>query len=235
MALAGFMGRVSCGLAAACATCARVDHSGDTRMPGAGKPTRPRAKKPANATELHENSVGTVSKAEVCATELHLTPAAAKVARYAKLEKIGLDAIVARMSEQGQSFRMVAAWLDVPTVELWAWIRGDVEREHAYNMAVEAKAHTYVEEAHALADRVVEGELDPRRADVKIKLSQWSAARTQAYQERKTVEHTITHRLDPDDLKQRLAQLVDVAGQRAPQQVIEADYTIVTPIEADNQ
>lgn len=198
-------------------------------MPGAGKPaTRARTK-----AKVLQNATDNAGPLQSATTSSHLTLAASKVARYAKLEKLGLDAIVAKMSEQGMSFRHVAAWADVPTVELWAWIRGDVERERAYNMAVEAKAHTYVEEAHALADRVVEGELDPRRADVKIKLSQWSAARTQAYQERKTVEHTVIHKLDPDDLKQRLAQLVDVAGQRAQPKVIEADYTIVTPNEAD--
>jgi len=201
-------------------------------MPGVKPATKARTKKPANATQLQENNIATGGKAEVSATELHLTPAAVRLTRYAKLEKVGLDAIVAKMSEQGMSFRHVAAWLDVPTVELWSWIRGDVERERAYNMAVEAKAHTYVEEAHALADSVVAGDVDPRRAEVKIKLSQWSAARTQAYQERKTVEHTVIHKLDPDDLKQRLAQLVDVAGQRAQPKVIEADYTVVTPDDA---
>ena len=77
-----------------------------------------------------------------------------------------------------------------------------------------AEAHTYMEEAHVLADRVVEGELDPRRADVKIKLSQWSAARTQAYQEKRSIEHTVVHKLDLDDLKARLGQLVDVASTR---------------------
>lgn len=177
------------------------------------------------------------TKAPECKTnsEIVLTPAASKVARSARMEAKGIEAILARMSEPGQSFRMVASWLDVPTVDLWTWIRDDPARERAYNMAIEARAHGYVEEAHEIADKVVYGDLDPRRADVKIKLAQWSASRTQAYQERKTVEHTVIHKLDPEDLKQRLAQLVDVAGQRAQPRVIEADYTIVTPSEEGTQ
>lgn len=202
----------------------------------------PRAKA-VNATELRKPSRNSKPKASVSAgsvaaadaTELHLTPAASRIAREEKLGKIGLDALLARLSEPGGSFRSMADWAGISTAQLWMWIKDDPSRLKEYELAVEAKAHSYVDAAHALADRVVEGDIDPRRAEVKIKLSQWSAARTQAYQERKTVEHTITHKLDPDDLKQRLAQLVDVAGQRAQQAVIEADYTIATPTEAEGQ
>ena len=185
-------------------------------MPGAGKP----------AIKTEDDECKTKNK-------IVLTQQAERLAHVARIENIGMDAIASRLSAPGVRFRTVADDIGVPVVALWNWVKGDPARMQAYNDAVEAKAHGYVEEAHDLADRVVDGDLDPRRADVKIKLVQWTAARSQAYQERKTVEHTVTHKLDLDDLKQRLAQLVDVAGQRAPQQAIEADYTIVTPNEAD--
>ena len=112
------------------------------------------------------------------------------------------------------SFRDVAAWAGVPTMALWAWIRNDPERRQMYEAAVEAKAHVHVDDAHDLADRVAAGDMDPRQAETKIKMSQWSAGRTQAYQERRSVEHTVVHKLDIDDLKARLGQLVDVAATR---------------------
>ena len=232
MALVGFMGRLSCGLVGACATCARVDHSGDTRMPGAGKPTKSiRSKKTIGDVDQSNKSIGKPALIE----KSDLTPQAARIAREEKLGKIGLDALLGQLSEPGGSFRAMAEWAGISTAQLWMWIKDDPARLKEYELAVEAKAHSYVDAAHELADSVVAGDVDPRRAEVKIKLSQWSAARTQAYQERKTVEHTVNHKLDLDDLKSRLSQLVDVAGQRAPTKVIEADYTIVTPIEADTQ
>lgn len=176
----------------------------------AGKPIR----KPKNATELHKTDAVTATKADVRATELRLTPAAARLAREAQLNAIGIDSLLAHFSEPGRGFRDMAEFANISTAQLWAWIKDDPKRREEYETAVEAKAHSYVDAAHDLADRVVEGELDPRRADVKIKLSQWSAARTQAYQEKRSVEHTIVHKLDLDDLKARLSQLVDVASTR---------------------
>lgn len=181
--------------------------------------------KDINATQLHKTNVVAGTEAEVRATQLHLTPKASSLAHAARAEAIGIEAIANRLSVPGVRFRTVADDIGVPVVSLWTWIKSDPARLQAYNEAIEAKAHGYVEEAHDLADRVVAGGLEAKRADVKIKLVQWTASRTQAYQERKTVEHTVTHKLDIDDLKSRLSQLVDVAANR----VIDGECTTIAP------
>ena len=190
--------------------------------------------KESNATELHKPIRSRKAKAGVVAgsvvaadaTELRLTPQALRLAREEKLGKIGLDALLTHFSEPGRGFRDMADFAGISTAQLWAWIKDDPKRREEYETAVEAKAHSYVDTAHALADRVIDGDVDPRRAEVKIKLSQWSASRTQAYQEKRSIEHTITHKLDTDDLKARLSQLVDVAASR---HVIEGQCTTIAP------
>lgn len=143
-----------------------------------------------------------------------LSPAGNGVVRQRVAAALDLDKVCTLIG-QGTPFKAAAAQLGVSTTDLWVWIREDSSRMAAYEAAVEAKAHLLVDEAHALADRVTEGELDPKRADMKVKLIQWTAGKARPYQDRKTVEHQHTVKLDAADLAARLEQLMQVANQRA--------------------
>jgi hypothetical protein len=97
----------------------------------------------------------------------------------------------------------------------------DPQGRDDYDDARRAYADSLVQGAHGLADRVADGDLDPKRAETKIRLAQWHAPRLspEQYAERKQIEHNHNHtiRLDPEDLRQRLESLASVAHQRSAQ------------------
>ena len=150
-----------------------------------------------------------------------LNPQQPLVARVGatQLQDIDPDLVFSALSAMG--FRDTAAELGIPTHRLWAWIQADPAKMDAYRQATEARAHLQVDEADEITRRVLDGDLDPKRADPRVKFLQWRASKTKAYADKREVEHNHNHtiRLDPEDLRQRLESLASVAHQRSAQPV----------------
>lgn len=134
------------------------------------------------------------------------------------------------MIGSGRGFRRTADALGTDTTTLWCWIKADQARLAAYYDAVEAKAHAMVDEAHEIADKVMSGDLDPRRVDPKLRLIQWTAGKSRAYADKQMVEHsgTISVQVDDAELEARLVALLGAVGRRPSTvdgEVVDAEIT----------
>ena len=141
--------------------------------------------------------------------------------------------LVNRYSD-GLKWREMVKASGMSGAELHLAIQADKELAAKYRAAREARAHVAADDIDTVTAQVMDGDLDPKRADLRVKYLQWSASKSASYSDRAIVEHQHTHdvQLDTSELTARLGELLQVAAV-IPKPAIEGDFTMVSP-SADN-